>query len=121
MRVVLEREEIQKANEYLSDKTPHEIIEWALLVAKNPLVTTNFRPYEVAILNAVSKVDKDMKVIWCDTGYNTPNTYRHADELIDQLQLNVYLYVPLKQQVIEMQRWGFHQSMIQSINYLQNK
>ena len=94
MRVVLEREEIQKANEYLSDKTPHEIIEWALLVAKNPLVTTNFRPYEVAILNAVSKVDKDMKVIWCDTGYNTPNTYRHADELIDQLQLNVYLYVP---------------------------
>jgi phosphoadenosine phosphosulfate reductase len=94
MRVVLEIEEIQKANEYLSDKTPHEIIEWALLVAKNPLVTTNFRPYEVAILNAVSKVDKDMKVIWCDTGYNTPNTYRHADELIDKLQLNVYLYVP---------------------------
>lgn len=94
MSAVLEIEEIQKANEYLSDKTPHEIIEWALLVAKNPLVTTNFRPYEVAILNAVSKVDKDMKVIWCDTGYNTPNTYRHANELIEKLQLNVHLYVP---------------------------
>ena len=94
MNAVLEIEDIIKANEYLSDKTPQEIIEWALLVAKNPLVTTNFRPYEVAILNAVSNASKDMKVIWCDTGYNTPNTYKHANELIEKLQLNVHLYVP---------------------------
>ncbi len=35
-----------------------------------------------------------MKVIWCDTGYNTPHTYKHANELIDNLGLNVHLYVP---------------------------
>ena len=33
-------------------------------------------------------------MIWCDTGYNTPNTYRHAEEVIDLLVLNVDLYVP---------------------------
>ena len=37
---------------------------------------------------------KDLTVIWCDTGYNTPNTYKHAEELISTLNLNIDLYVP---------------------------
>lgn len=94
MKTILEKEEIKKINELLREKTPQEIIVWALLLAQNPLITTNFRPYEVAILHAVSEVKKDMKVIWCDTGYNTPNTYKHANELISTLKLNVHLYVP---------------------------
>ncbi|MBL4745329.1 MAG: phosphoadenosine phosphosulfate reductase family protein [Flavobacteriaceae bacterium] len=86
--------DILKINEQLKGKTPQEIIKWAIDFAKKPLVTTNFRPYEVAILHACIQVDKDLKVIWCDTGYNTPNTYKHANELIETLDLNVFLYVP---------------------------
>ncbi|WP_299523435.1 phosphoadenosine phosphosulfate reductase family protein [uncultured Lutibacter sp.] len=85
---------IEDLNKELKDKTPQQIIEWALSIAKNPLVTTNFRPYEVAILHACTHVDENLKVIWCDTGYNTPQTYAHANELIDRLGLNVHLYVP---------------------------
>ena len=85
---------IEALNLELQNKTPQEIIAWALSVAKNSLVTTNFRPYEVAILHACTQVDKNLKVIWCDTGYNTPQTYAHANELIDILGLNVHLYVP---------------------------
>lgn len=83
-------------NKTLKDKTPEQIIEWALSVAKNPVITTNFRPYEVAILHAVTNQKPDIKVIWCDTGYNTRNTYLHANELIQQLGLNIKLYVPLQ-------------------------
>ncbi|PCH73173.1 MAG: phosphoadenylylsulfate reductase [Flavobacteriaceae bacterium] len=86
--------DVNKINEELKGKSPLEIIKWAIDFAKKPLVTTNFRPYEVAILHACTEVDKDIKVIWCDTGYNTPNTYAHANELIDTLDLNVFLYVP---------------------------
>ncbi|NER15219.1 phosphoadenosine phosphosulfate reductase family protein [Leptobacterium flavescens] len=85
---------IQKINNTLRDKSPEEIIEWALGVAKKPLVTTNFRPYEVNILHACVNLKKDIPVIWCDTGYNTPDTYRHAEYLIKELNLNVHLYVP---------------------------
>ena len=85
---------IAQINKDLQDKLPSEIIAWALSIAKSPLVTTNFRPYEVAILNACIEVEQDLKVIWCDTGYNTPQTYKHANELIDRLDLNVHLYVP---------------------------
>jgi len=86
--------DVNKINEQLKGKSPQEIIKWAIDFAKKPLVTTNFRPYEVAILYACTQVDKDLKVIWCDTGYNTPNTYKHANELIETLDLNVFLYVP---------------------------
>ena len=53
---------------------------WAMSKTERPIVSTNFRPYEAAILHATSRAKKDIQVIWCDTGYNTPNTYKHADE-----------------------------------------
>jgi len=86
--------DLENLNKELENKSPLEIIFWAIGIAKNAVVTTNFRPYEVAILKACTQVDKDIKVIWCDTGYNTPQTYKHANELIKRLALNVHLYVP---------------------------
>ena len=83
-----------EVNKELQNKNPQEIIAWAISIGSNPVVTTNFRPYEVAILNAVSEVKKDIKVIWCDTGYNTDQTYKHAEEIIEKLNLNIQLYVP---------------------------
>lgn len=88
------QEEIQKLNLQFKGISPEEIISWAVKHGNNPVVTTNFRPYEVAILHAVTEVDKNIPVIWCDTGYNTPQTYKHAEELISRLELNVKLYVP---------------------------
>jgi len=86
--------DINRVNQELKDKSPQDIVRWAINIAKNPLVTTNFRPYEAAILHLVSAQKKDIKVIWCDTGYNTPNTYKHAEAVIKTLDLNVKLYVP---------------------------
>ena len=94
MGKIMKHINIEQINEDLKDKSPIEIITWALSVAKNPVVTTNFRPYEVAILHACTEVDPELIVIWCDTGYNTPQTYKHANELIHSLGLNVHLYVP---------------------------
>ena len=85
---------LEQINKNLQDKSPLEIVAWAISVAKKPLVTTNFRPYEAAILHVTNKVKNDICVVWCDTGYNTPNTYKHAETLIEQLQLNIKLYVP---------------------------
>lgn len=85
---------IKTLNEILKGKSPKEIVELTLSIAKNPVVTTNFRPYEVAILHVVSEIKEDIKVIWCDTGYNTSNTYKHAEDLIKKMNLNIQLYVP---------------------------
>lgn len=85
---------LEEINKQLHGKSPSEIVSWAISIAEKPVITTNFRPYEVAILKVVSEVKKDIKVIWCDTGYNTVQTYKHAQEIIGKLSLNVHLYVP---------------------------
>ncbi|SFB90013.1 phosphoadenosine phosphosulfate reductase [Flagellimonas taeanensis] len=92
--MALTQDEIQNLNRQFKGIPPEEIISWAIKHGKKSVVTTNFRPYEVAILHAVTEVNKDIPVIWCDTGYNTPQTYKHAEELIARLGLNIKLYVP---------------------------
>jgi len=86
--------DLNKINNDLQNKTPKQIVEWAISFAKSPVVTTNFRPYEAAILKVTSDIKNNINVIWCDTGYNTPNTYKHAQEVIKTLNLNIKLYVP---------------------------
>ncbi len=86
--------DLQKINEELREKSPVEIVKWAIDNAKNPVVTTNFRPYEATILHAVTAVKKDIPVLWCDHGYNVAPTYKHAERVIKLLDLNVKLYVP---------------------------
>lgn len=90
----LSENELKELNAQFREASPAEIIQWAVSKAVRPVVTTNFRPYEAAILHAVSRGEPAIKVIWCDTGYNTPQTYRHAVKVIDHLQLNVKLYTP---------------------------
>ena len=63
-------------------------------ISREAVVTTNFRPYEAAILHAVNLEQPNIDVVWCDTGYNTRQTYKHANQVIEALQLNVSLYVP---------------------------
>ena len=92
--MALTQQEIQNLNRQFKGIPPEEIISWAIKHGEKSVVTTNFRPYEVTILHAVTEVDKGIPVIWCDTGYNTPQTYKHAEDLISRLGLNIKLYVP---------------------------
>lgn len=91
---------ITAINTKLRNASPQEIVRWALWTATSPVVTTNFRPYEAAILHAVTSEKSDIPVIWCDSGYNTSYTLAHAESTIAQLGLNVDKYVP-KQTVEE--------------------
>lgn len=90
----MDKSALEQLNADLSVKRPAAVVEWAITRANNPVITTNFRPYEAAILHLVTSVMPDIPVIWCDTGYNTAHTYRHAETIIEQLKLNVKLYVP---------------------------
>ncbi len=85
---------IEIINREFRNKSVEDIISFGHSIGKKLVITTNFRPYEVAILHAVTSVIPDIDVIWCDTGYNTMQTYKHAEYLIDRLNLNIDLYVP---------------------------
>jgi phosphoadenosine phosphosulfate reductase len=85
---------IQLFNDNLRYEDPAEIISFVLDFAKRPIATTSFGPFSAVLLHAVTSVKKDMKVIWCDTGYNTDDTYGHSKDLIERLKLNIEIFTP---------------------------
>ncbi|MFT5705989.1 MAG: phosphoadenosine phosphosulfate reductase [Oceanospirillaceae bacterium] len=88
--------DLNALNAEVSEKSEQEIIKWALSRAESPLLTTNFRPYEVAILHMAVQVKADLPILWIDSGYNTSATYRYAQKIIEQLNLNMLIYTPLR-------------------------
>jgi phosphoadenosine phosphosulfate reductase len=89
-------EEITRANLALRNQSPLEIVRWALAQSKGrAVVSTNFRPYEAAILHLVAQAQPDIPVLWVDHGYNRAATYRHAEDLTRRLKLNLKPYLPL--------------------------
>lgn len=87
--------EVTAANVRLRAQSPLEIVRWAIgQSAGRAIVSTNFRPYEAAILHVVTQVQPDIPVLWVDHGYNRSATYRHAEELRARLKLNLKPYLP---------------------------
>jgi phosphoadenosine phosphosulfate reductase len=88
-------DQITKANAELRNKTPLEIVNWAVAQARGrAIVSTNFRPYEAVILHLATQVQPDIPVLWADHGYNRPATYKHAEQLKALLKLKIKAYVP---------------------------
>ncbi len=88
-------DQISKANFELRNKSPLEIVKWAIARAKGrAIVSTNFRPFEAVVLHLCAQVQPDIPVLWVDHGYNRPATYKHAEELKKMLKLNLMPFLP---------------------------
>ncbi len=88
-------EQLATLNAELRTKSPLEITRWAAAQAPGSvIVSTNFRPYEAAILHLATLAQPDIPVLWVDHGYNRPATYRHAEELRVRFNLNLKPYLP---------------------------
>ncbi|MRT19177.1 phosphoadenosine phosphosulfate reductase family protein [Comamonas sp. CAH-2] len=72
------------------------LVNWAVGLDLPTIVTTNFRPFEAVILHMVTRARPDVSVVWMDNGYNTEATYRFADAVTKQLELNLKIYLPLR-------------------------
>ena len=87
--------DLTRWNDELRSQSPLDIVRWAVAKAGgSAIVSTNFRPYEAAILHLAVQVQPDMPVLWVDHGYNRPATYKHAEDLRARLHLNVKPYLP---------------------------
>tara|TARA_R110002033_G_scaffold161604_1_gene198220 strand:+ start:7298 stop:7918 length:621 start_codon:yes stop_codon:yes gene_type:complete len=82
-------------NKKLREKNPIEIAKWALKLSNNKIVTTSFGKYSSVLLSTISKLENDIRVVWCDTLYNEPSTYEHANNLIEKYKLNILKYQSL--------------------------
>jgi phosphoadenosine phosphosulfate reductase len=88
-------QQIEQWNRQLLNESPLSILDWSIRLAEGKaVVSTNFRPYEAAILHLAVSVSPEIPVLWVDHGYNRAATYKHAEELRTRLRLNLKPYLP---------------------------
>lgn len=78
----------------MSADAPLKLIEWALAQNAPTIATTSFSPYASVLLHMVTRVSPELPIVWMDSGYATPATYRYIDEVVRRLKLNLKVYHP---------------------------
>ena len=85
--------DLEAVNRQLADAKAPQIVEWAAETFGDGLVmSTSFGIQAAVMLYMVTRVVPDIPVIWVDTGYLPPETYRFAEELTERLKLNLKVY-----------------------------
>lgn len=74
-----------------------ERVRWAHEQFGNGLIlSTSFGVQSAVMLHLVTAQVPDIPVVFVDTGYLFPETYRFAEELTQRLNLNLKTYLPLQ-------------------------
>ncbi len=94
----------------LEQATAQDRVKWAVDTYGDGLVlTTSFGIQAAVMLHLVTRVAPKIPVIFIDTGYLFPETYRFAAELTKKLDLNLKTYVPAQtaaqQEALHGKQW----------------
>ena len=104
------RLDLKALNQKLSHAEATELIEWGYQTfGKGLVLTTSFGIQSAVMLGLVTSVVPDMPVIWIDTGYLPPETYRFAQQLTERLSLNLKVYQspmsPARMEALQGRLW----------------
>lgn len=91
---MFQQSELEQLNSQLRDKSPQDIIQWAQGLGRRVFASTSFSPNSAGLLHIIKQIAPDLPVVWVDSGYNMPDTYRTAEKIINDLQLNLHVYIP---------------------------
>ena len=94
----------------LEKASTEDRIRWAVDKFGDGLVmTTSFGVQAAVMLHLVTRIVPKIPVIFIDTGYLFPETYRFAKELTEKLELNIKKYVPAmtaaEQEALHGKQW----------------
>lgn len=87
--------DLAKTNADLKGRSAEYIVHWALRLGKPAFTSTSFSPNSAVMLHLISRIDPNVPIVWVDSGYNVPDAYLVAEELIQKLRLNIRVYNPL--------------------------
>lgn len=85
--------DLAAVNQELADADANRLVQWSLETFGRGLVmSTSFGIQAAVMLHLVTRIVPDIPIIWVDTGYLPPETYRFAEELTQRLNLNLKVY-----------------------------
>ena len=101
---------VSDTSDPLEKATAEERVRWAVEAFGEGLVlTTSFGIQAAVMLHLVTRIAPKIPVIFIDTGYLFPETYRFARDLTARLNLNLKKYVPAttaaEQEALSGKQW----------------
>jgi len=113
---------LRHCNELLSQMTAAERVEWSLKnLPTQPVLTSSFGAQAAVSLHLVTSQHPDIPVVFIDTGYLFPETYKFVDELTERLNLNLKIFrsktSPAWQEARHGERWNQGVEGIAAYNY----
>lgn len=111
--------DLAAANQTLASGDATQIVNWAVdIFAEGLVMTTSFGIHSAVTLHMVTQVVPDIPVIWVDTGYLPAKTYVFAEQLTNQLNLNLKVYQspisPARMEALHGRLWA--QNDLESLN-----
>jgi len=108
--MLLELDDLQAINRRLEEATAHGRVAWAFeRFGERLVMSTSFGVQSAALLHLANVVAPGLPVVFVDTGYLFPETYRFAERLREDLRLNLKIYrslrSPAMQEALEGKRW----------------
>lgn len=96
---------------------------WAVDTFGDGLVlTTSFGIQSAVMLHLVTRITPSIPVVFIDTGYLFPETYRFADDLTKRLKLNLKTYVPAataaQQEALHGKQWELGLEGLKRYNFI---
>jgi phosphoadenosine phosphosulfate reductase len=80
-------------NSALEAASPQERVAWGLRHFPGKIILSSSFGIQAAVtLHLVTSQAPDIPVIFLDTGYHFPETYKFVDQLTDRLKLNLHIY-----------------------------
>lgn len=116
------RHALDHCNELFASRSAEERVAWALQhLPSRHVLTSSFGAQAAVSLHLVTRHAPDIQVIFIDTGYLFPETYRFVDELAERLSLNLEVYrsrtSPAWQEARHGRRWEQGVEGLRAYNY----
>src|SRR5262249_48048251 len=81
---------LAQLNQGFENKTPQEIIAWAVKEFSPGIATTSsFGTTSAVLLHMATQIKPDIQVLFLETGFHFPETLKFRDELVSRLKLNI--------------------------------
>jgi len=102
---------LDHCNDVFANMSAEKRVEWALShLPDQHVLSSSFGAQAAVSLHLVTQQKPDIPVVFIDTGYLFPETYRFVEELSERLGLNLHTFSnpmsPARQEAIYGQRWN---------------
>lgn len=103
-RAKIEENEVTKIAAELEPKEAHDVLDWAVNRFPKLVLSSSFGLEDVVIIDILSKIKTDVKVVTLDTGRLPQETYDVMDAVREKYGLDIEVYFPDTTSVEKMVR-----------------